>query len=235
MVSHTPGPVRKPEVKNEDQTDQFSTDWFGLYYAQEYSWVSYASSQGYPTLTIDRLGSGESSHPDPILDVQTPLQVEILHQLVIQARSGTLPIRAAGKSLDRIIVAGHSYGSSITNAFNYKYPADADATILTGFGPHISQALIGFLIKSGVEPAALEDNRYAGYPAGYLEISSEPYPEFFFYYPGQYNQSIADLDFNTRGTITLGEAATAFAGTLTCTEYNGPVLVSIVSSLFMFL
>jgi hypothetical protein len=33
---------------------------------------SYASTAGYPTLAIDQLGSGNSSHPDPMSVVQTP-------------------------------------------------------------------------------------------------------------------------------------------------------------------
>lgn len=38
------------------------------------SWAAYANAQGYPTLAIDRLGIGKSSHPDPINVVQAPYQ-----------------------------------------------------------------------------------------------------------------------------------------------------------------
>lgn len=40
----------------------------------EYSWVDYASQEGYPTLAIDRLGNGNSSHPNGITEVQCPAQ-----------------------------------------------------------------------------------------------------------------------------------------------------------------
>lgn len=39
-------------------------------YSERYSWVAAASKQGYPTLAVDRLGNGESTHADPILAVQ---------------------------------------------------------------------------------------------------------------------------------------------------------------------
>lgn len=35
-----------------------------------YSYVDCMNDQGYPTLALDRLGNGQSSHPDPLLVVQ---------------------------------------------------------------------------------------------------------------------------------------------------------------------
>lgn len=43
---------------------------FPSYEPELYSWVQYAGSKGYPTLSMDRLGSGKSSHPDPSTVVQ---------------------------------------------------------------------------------------------------------------------------------------------------------------------
>lgn len=43
---------------------------FPSYKSEVYSWVRYAGSQGYPTLSMDRLGAGKSSHPDPSVVVQ---------------------------------------------------------------------------------------------------------------------------------------------------------------------
>ena len=45
-------------------------DWTGDGFEEQYSWVAAASKAGYPTLAIDRLGNGDSSHPDPLLTVQ---------------------------------------------------------------------------------------------------------------------------------------------------------------------
>jgi len=85
--------------------------------------------QGYPTFAIDRLGSGNSSHPDPIFVVQCPAQVEITHQIIRLARTGVSPFP---HKFSKVIVAGHSLGSVIVHSFAVKYLDDADTIILTG-------------------------------------------------------------------------------------------------------
>lgn len=69
--------------------------WFGLGYpngfdGNMYSTVDYASKQGYPTLAIDRIGVGNSTHPaDPVFGQQLPLEEAISHQLVLKLKAGT--------------------------------------------------------------------------------------------------------------------------------------------------
>ena len=58
------------------------------YDGDRYDYVTWASKLGYPTFAFDRLGNGQSDHPDPILVVQCPLQAEVIHQLVLKARAG---------------------------------------------------------------------------------------------------------------------------------------------------
>lgn len=99
------------------------------------------ATQGYPTLAIDRLGCGNSSHPDPILVVQTPAEVEVIHQIILKARART--ISPAGRAFNKVILAGHSYGSIVGNALNVEYPNDVDATILTGFSSTYRTAIVG--------------------------------------------------------------------------------------------
>ncbi|PMD40183.1 alpha/beta-hydrolase [Hyaloscypha variabilis F] len=196
--------------------------WFGFNYGPQYSWASYASSAGYATLSIDRLGNGQSSHPDPILTVQIPLQVEILHLIIAAARSGNLSLPApySGTKFSRIIAVGHSLGSVVVNSLNWRFPADADATILTGFASNLyTLQLLGFLAESG-----LLDPRYTALPVGYLEFFNKAYFSFLFYNPGEFSTALRDVDFDTRGTISLGEAASLMFGSLQ-TEYKGPVLV----------
>ena len=54
--------------------------WSGLgppgqgFQGNNYSWVNYASKLGYPTLSLDRLGSGDSDHPDPLSVCQGPYE-----------------------------------------------------------------------------------------------------------------------------------------------------------------
>lgn len=58
--------------------------------ANKYSWVSYAATQGYPTLAIDGLGSGDSSHQDPVLVLQTLAEIDVLHRVVQAARTAKI-------------------------------------------------------------------------------------------------------------------------------------------------
>ena len=68
--------------------------WFGLSYptgydGDMYSTVDYASKQGYPTLAIDRIGVGNSTRPDPILQQQVNLEEAVNHELVLMLKAGT--------------------------------------------------------------------------------------------------------------------------------------------------
>lgn len=68
--------------------------WFGLGYpdgfdGDTYSTVAYAASQGYPTLVVDRIGVGNSTIPEPILQQQIPLEEAVSHELVTMLKAGT--------------------------------------------------------------------------------------------------------------------------------------------------
>lgn len=95
----------EPEVVVQDRQDSVQLLVHGITYdknywsggdypvgfnGDEYSWIAYASKLGYPTLSIDRLGCGNSSHPDPTFAVQIPTQIEAYHQ-VIQALRNVSP------------------------------------------------------------------------------------------------------------------------------------------------
>lgn len=47
---------------------------FPAYNPEMYSWTQFANNKGYATLALDRLGTGKSSHPDPVLVVQAPYE-----------------------------------------------------------------------------------------------------------------------------------------------------------------
>ncbi|KAL8954623.1 MAG: hypothetical protein Q9183_007016, partial [Haloplaca sp. 2 TL-2023] len=81
----------------------------------ENSWQQYAYEQGYSTLAIDRLGYGESSQFDPLLDCQLSTGIEILHALVVDLRQGNaspkIPIPT------ELAFVGHSAGSILVSNF----------------------------------------------------------------------------------------------------------------------
>ena len=53
---------------------------YPAYDPAKYSWVQYATAQGYATLALDRLGNGKSSHPDPVSVVQQPYEYVLAFQ-----------------------------------------------------------------------------------------------------------------------------------------------------------
>ncbi|KAI9699488.1 MAG: hypothetical protein M1836_003099 [Candelina mexicana] len=117
---------------------------------ENHSYVEASLKAGYSILTYDRLGAGQSDHPDAYNVVQAPLELEILRQLTLMARNGTL-YGAAGKAQpldtvfdtlakpDKVVHVGHSFGSFLTSALIAKYPSLTDGVILTGYvyGKHL--------------------------------------------------------------------------------------------------
>ena len=184
---------------------------------------SYASQQGYPTLAIDRLGSGESEHPDPILVVQNPAHAEIAYGIVQLAKAGTSPLpRAFGK----VIYVGHSFGSLIGNMMNAKYPDAVDATVLTGWSSNFVLAGIPIAIGLQTLPAVLVDPaKYGDLAVGYLEVSSESGDVNVFFHAGAFDPAMQALDWISRDTLALGDLASFPFSTIEAPEYQAPVFV----------
>lgn len=106
----------EPEVKIANRSDviqmfvsgvtENNLYWFGLgypngFHGDAYSTVDHASKQGYPTLSIDRIGVGNSTRPDPILQQQVNLEEAVSHQLVTMLKAGTaVPGKSVLFSLD---------------------------------------------------------------------------------------------------------------------------------------
>jgi hypothetical protein len=64
------------------------TYWTGFGIAETYDYPGYASSQGYHTLAIDRLGHGDNTqHPDPVNYLQAPLHLAVIHQIITSVRA----------------------------------------------------------------------------------------------------------------------------------------------------
>jgi pimeloyl-ACP methyl ester carboxylesterase len=131
------------------------------------SYVNDALAAGYSILVYDRLGVGQSSKPDAYLVNQAPVQVEILNQLVTQARAGKLVPSSSSKGVSfpqfkKIVLVSHSYGTAITGGVLAKYGASIDGAILTGFFPNSE------LSASGLDAFGFEfppENDCARFPA----------------------------------------------------------------------
>lgn len=86
---------------------------------------------GFCTLSIDRLGVGNSSIADPLNVLQAPAEVSAIYKLTMMLRNGTLP--QVPHAFDKIVHVGHSFGSLLSYELAAMYPTASDALILTGF------------------------------------------------------------------------------------------------------
>lgn len=91
----------------------------------------------------------------------------------------------------------------------------------------LTTAIPGVLAQAGVLPADVADPiRYGGLDVGYLELTSlSGFTTLLFGPAGSYDVNVLLADFNMRGTISVGEAATIAFGTSTAAAYTGPVFV----------
>jgi pimeloyl-ACP methyl ester carboxylesterase len=96
--------------------------WDFPYQPQTYSYVQAATTAGYVTYDIDRLGTGRSSYPPSEL-LTASAHVYALHQLVARVRTEFPAVP--------VVTVGHSAGSGtvLQEAATY---ADTDGVILTG-------------------------------------------------------------------------------------------------------
>ncbi|KAF2209971.1 hypothetical protein CERZMDRAFT_46247 [Cercospora zeae-maydis SCOH1-5] len=189
----------------------------------EYSWVLYAAEQGYPTLSIDRLCAGNSSRPLSLTQCQAPLEAETIHAIIESARSGTLP--GIQQSFDKVVYAGHSYGSLLGNALAAQHPEDVDSYVLTGFSLDALQGAAGFVVLPGFLPAAVvEPVRFGSDDLAYLLATNEEGTKAAFYY-GDYDEKIFSEDYDGRQAVPLSEIATVPLGQLPAPAYKGSVFV----------
>ncbi|KAH6607034.1 hypothetical protein Trco_003347 [Trichoderma cornu-damae] len=118
--------------------------WDSKYKPEKHSYVEAALAAGYSILTYDRLGVGESDKPDAYTVVQAPLELEILRQLTLMARNGSLydfashakpsdPSFNGLKTPSKVVHIGHSFGSFLTSAFIARYGPLSDGASITGY------------------------------------------------------------------------------------------------------
>ena len=185
----------------------------------KYSWTLAMNHAGYATLAVDKLGNGASSHPDPVYDVQLPLQMETMHSLITQIKTpGLSPIPTHSS----YIFVGHSSGSILAAALAQTHPTDIDALILTGY-PAGGANNKGGIPSYHYLPAAYNTRFPTTLNYGYLLMNSEVNRTSAFYYAGHYDPQIPHLDFLTEGAQPLGEGFNL--GPATQPAFRGKVLV----------
>ena len=97
-----------------------------------YSYVNVATDQyKYYTLSFDRLGIGNSSHGEPLNEIQSFIEIAATVQLTQMLRNGTFP--GFNQTFSKVVHVGHSFGSAQTYALASMYPNITDGIVLTGF------------------------------------------------------------------------------------------------------
>ncbi|KAH6674980.1 hypothetical protein B0J14DRAFT_25506 [Halenospora varia] len=191
-------------------------------FESEYSWTAHANSQGYATIAMDNLGNGDSSRPDPLNIVQSPLQLAIIRQIMISLRAGSLP--SISKPFKKIIFGTHSYGSILGRALATVFPTSgADAYVLTA----TSNKLAGFgnvpATFQAASASVRDPKRYSILPNGYLSPSPEGLRQTVYSFDGDFDPRL--LAFDQRGPHTFAIGELAAQRTATPSNFTGPVLV----------
>lgn len=181
-----------------------------------YSYVHYLAERGYASLTIDRIGTGRSSHP-PAQAVTIQSNAFVVHQVVEKMRAGTAPFSAA---YDTIIGVAHSLGGAVLYVDSVDHAKDFDGLIVAGLRRHQTPRFAEFpttFVAAQTEP------RFAAYPPGYYTTRPGAHAEYFFYAPYA-EQSVIDHEERTKETITDGEVATFLPSLEATSEVRVPVL-----------
>ncbi|KAF2121078.1 hypothetical protein BDV96DRAFT_563539 [Lophiotrema nucula] len=199
------------------------------------SYVEASLKAGYSVLTYDRLGVGLSDKPDAYNVVQSPLELEILRQLTLMARNGSLyafakkaaPINTAFNTTSKpskIVHVGHSFGSFLTSAFIAKYANLTDGAVITGF------ILNKYLGKAGMASFAPDfaptSNPPFDRPSGYIVCEKTGIQTIFF--GGNpataFTPQMLDYGNSIKQPVPIGEFASAYhiIG-LVATDLKAPV------------
>lgn len=148
--------------------------------AAGYSYVDTAVAAGYATIAYNRLGVGNSDHPDAIQLVQSFADVEILHGIVAMVKSGHL----GSKQFKNIIGVGHSYGSLVLLAQTAKYSKDVDAAVLTGFAYDASNLALTVLANNPAIASINNPAKFGNLSNGYIvHATPESIQLAFFRFP----------------------------------------------------
>lgn len=217
-----------PVSQQNQTTIQFLTH--GIAFSKTYwdfalpnnSYIETAAKAGRATFSYDRLGIGNSSHPDPVQVVQSGIQVVIAEQLVGLLRQG----RLANRKFSHVIGVGHSYGSLITTSVAASSPATFDAVVATGFSTNRTGGN-QFTSALNLQPANLfAPRRFQNLPSSYLVPSTKYGIQYSFFRAPNFEQSVLNKSFDKVETTTLGETFTRSAFATKAANFTGPVLIA---------
>jgi hypothetical protein len=159
---------------------------------ERYSYTQAAASRGFPTINIDRIGSGRSDHPDGAC-VSLDTHAATVTTIARLARQGL-----AGHTFTRVVGVGHSLGTrALTRALSGEH--GLDAAVLTGISHQRTDADPGgFNLPAPGEALFARRNT-----CGYLHIPPE-FRHHFYHLPGVETE-VLEADNRNRDVAAIGD------------------------------
>ncbi|KAI0505625.1 Alpha/Beta hydrolase protein [Xylaria bambusicola] len=189
---------------------------------ERYNWVRRMNFEGYPTLAVDLIGSGNSSFPDGLYEVQSQMYVETIHDLIQKLRRGEVD----GRKWEKIVLVGFSIGGMLANALAQQYPDDVDALVLHAITWDTSWIYPAFLSGLQVSAAQVDPVKWGHIPLMY-QTQSTPEGRRVACFAGAYEEDAVEYDFHQRDFDTLGAAITFTYLLGEAPEYTRPVFLGI--------
>ncbi|KAM3562570.1 hypothetical protein ARSEF4850_002706 [Beauveria asiatica] len=197
--------------------------WDYPFASYNYSYVARALDAGHSTLAWDRLGIAQSSHGDPLQEVQLALEVEALHQLTLRARGAHL-CGLEGHRFARTVHVGHSFGSAMTYALSSQHPRITDAILLTGFS-HAPAYMALFALGADFAPVSSNPRLREQYVTGYVAPKSSIGVHIDFFGPGDFSPDMLQYATDHGQPAALGELLTVGDGAAAPSNYTGAVYI----------
>lgn len=186
-----------------------------------YSYVNRAVEAGYSTLSWDRLGIAQSSHGDPINEIQIFLEIAALKELTQQAKDGHLC--GVQHKFDKTVHIGHSFGSVMTYSLTNLYPDITDSIVLTGFS-QVPNFLPYFALGGNFAPVK-ENKMLAGkYADGYIAPKDSIGVHINFFGPNDFDPELLQVASQTGQPATFGELLSLGSAAPT-SVFTGSVLI----------
>ena len=205
----------------------YDHNYFNLgYQPNTYSYVYAATSRGYSTFNIDRLGVGLSDHP-PADKLTLQSHAYVLGQVVQKLRAGAV----GGRAFTIVAGVGHSFGAA---TLQYLAGTATDATtvpdylvlasfLMTTYAPGLT-ALGSALYPASSDPAFAA----AGLSAGYLTTLPGTRASIFYRTAGaESGMPAVDEAMKQTGTLTERSTLAAARNTAVTLAVKVPVLITV--------
>lgn len=194
---------------------------------EENNYISAATTAGYATFSYDRLGIGQSDHPDPYFDVQSATELAILVELTKSLRAGTLHKDIPKPS--KTVHVGHSFGSVLSNGLAAAHPELTDGVVLTGFSYEQSymqnwQLCLGLRLAKEVEPA-----KWGNLSSGYVTWADKYDNQCAFLTFPYFSVDHLDVAEETKQPFTMGELLSIASIDVAAPGFTGPIQVRLFS------